>query len=682
VFKGLLSYYTKLVTISTWLVVIVASVVQVSAQQKTDTITKNETIHDVIVTGQYAESSISQSVYKVRLIDRKRIDLQGAVNLRDVLNNELNIRVVNDPALGGNVSIQGLSGQNVKILIDGVPVIGREGGFIDLNQLNLANIERIEIVEGPMSVNFGTDALGGVINLITKRNTGTKWRAGANTYYETIGQYNAGINLGFTKGAWTFDAQGSRNFFEGFSQNPNARFKQWKPRTQYFADAGITYKKNKHLLKYTLGYFDEKVTNRDSGVITPFFAYGHDQYLYSRRINNALFYTYTFKPHSQFNVVTSASFYRRVRNTVRKDLVSLEEQMVPSPLEHDTNYFSLWMSRGTYSNNNPLHKTHYQVGYEINHENGQGRRIENGMQTISDYNAFASAEFKHIKKVTLRPGIRVIYNTAYNAPIIPSLNVKYTPTSYLTLRASYGKGFRAPSLKELHLDFVDPSHNVQGNPNLNAETQNNYQTSATLEWSKFNHVFTVEPAFFYNDIRNKIDLVLQNASTLEARYENIGTFKNIGTNIATTYKAPRYSFTLGYAYTGIQNQLMQQQNTTPFFFTHELRANGSYEFKKPLFTLSVFYKRNGHMQNFVYDVNTGKITTGFISAFALLDVTLNKKFFDKKLVVTTGVKNVLDVTNIVASIPTGVHNTGTNAAAIAMGRSFFIALQYNLNFSK
>ena len=68
------------------------------------------------------------------------------------------------------MSVQGLSGENVKILIDGVPVVGRLNGNVDLSQINLTNIERVEIVEGPLSVNYGTNALAGTINLITKKN--------------------------------------------------------------------------------------------------------------------------------------------------------------------------------------------------------------------------------------------------------------------------------------------------------------------------------------------------------------------------------------------------------------------------------------------------------------------------------------------------------------------------------
>lgn len=125
----------------------------------------------LVVTGQYAPNTIEKATHKVRVIDRQKMDVMSAQNLRDVLTNELNIRISQDNVLGSSMSMQGISGQNVKILIDGVPVVGRLEGNIDLSQINLNNIERVEIIEGPMSVNYGTDALAGTINLITKKNT-------------------------------------------------------------------------------------------------------------------------------------------------------------------------------------------------------------------------------------------------------------------------------------------------------------------------------------------------------------------------------------------------------------------------------------------------------------------------------------------------------------------------------
>ena len=89
---------------------------------------------EVVVTGQYSESRQDKSIYKVQVINSKEIQHRGAVNLKEMLSTELNIRTSQDNALGSSLKMQGLGGEHVKFLIDGVPVIGRENGNIDLDQ--------------------------------------------------------------------------------------------------------------------------------------------------------------------------------------------------------------------------------------------------------------------------------------------------------------------------------------------------------------------------------------------------------------------------------------------------------------------------------------------------------------------------------------------------------------------
>src|SRR5258708_4997746 len=126
-----------------------------------------KTLGEIVVTGQYKPQSVKNSVYQVKVITREKNQKTGASKLQDVINNKLNIRFAQDNATGGSgISMLGLKGQNVKILVDGLPMTGRQGtsNEIDINQVDINSIERIEIIEGPMSVIYGADALGGVIN--------------------------------------------------------------------------------------------------------------------------------------------------------------------------------------------------------------------------------------------------------------------------------------------------------------------------------------------------------------------------------------------------------------------------------------------------------------------------------------------------------------------------------------
>ena len=127
-------------------------------------------LEEVVVTGQFSPQSMKNSLYKVRSVNSDQIRQKAPLDVQSLLNTEIGIRLSNDMALGEtDFELMGMSGNNVKILMDGIPMIDRGSTKQSLSQLDVNRIERVEIVEGPMSVVYGTDALAGVINIITKR---------------------------------------------------------------------------------------------------------------------------------------------------------------------------------------------------------------------------------------------------------------------------------------------------------------------------------------------------------------------------------------------------------------------------------------------------------------------------------------------------------------------------------
>lgn len=147
-------------------------------------------LQDVVVTGQYVPQSLKNSVYQVRTISAEYIRLRGATSVLGVLDNQLGVRFSNDATLGEtDVEIMGMSGASVKVLLDGVPLVDRGSTRQSLSQIDINTVERIEIVEGPMSVVYGTDALAGVINIITRKQTdGDQLAVSARVQEETVGK--------------------------------------------------------------------------------------------------------------------------------------------------------------------------------------------------------------------------------------------------------------------------------------------------------------------------------------------------------------------------------------------------------------------------------------------------------------------------------------------------------------
>ena len=161
-------FYMKKIIQSAFLFATVFNVATAFAQQDS---LFHKNLEELVVTGQYKPQTLKKSVYQVRVINNERIIQSGASNVQQVLNTQVGFRFAADNTLGTtDVQLMGMSGRNVKVLLDGVPMIDRGDTRESLNQIDVNSIERIEIVEGPMSVSYGSDALAGVINIITKKN--------------------------------------------------------------------------------------------------------------------------------------------------------------------------------------------------------------------------------------------------------------------------------------------------------------------------------------------------------------------------------------------------------------------------------------------------------------------------------------------------------------------------------
>ncbi len=635
-------------------------------------------MNTLVVTGQYSPTSDVKSVNKVKVIDNKRILAQGAVNLQELMEQEMNIRVSQDQFLGSSMSIQGLSGENVKILIDGVPIIGRQNGNIDLSQINLSNIERVEIVEGPLSVSYGTNALAGTINLITKKNT-ENIAVNANAYYETIGQYNTdgNVNIGFKKHSLGLEI--GRNYFDGYSQLDTSRVKEWKPKEQWFG--GVRYQTtiNKVDIALSSKLFNEKLTARGEPR-SPYFETAFDDYYYTKRIDNSITINSKLGNYGLVNVLGGYNYYEREKRAFLKDLVTIEYTLLDNPALQDTSVFDLFFSRGTYSFAKDSSKLNFQLGYDINVETTRGKRIVDNTREIGDYALFGSVEYRPTTDLIIKPGIRYAYNTEYTSPIIPSLNVKYQATQHLSLRGSYGRGFRSPSLKELYFLFVDLNHNIQGNESLNAELSDNYMVQMAYKRGIKRGVYDFSLSGFYNKVNNQISLALIDAGEQLYTYTNIGQFYSQGINFNSGFRYKTYKTSFGFSYIGRYN-LASETNTEieKYSYSPEFTTSFIYEVEEWQTSLSLFYKYAGKLLG--YSVSDfGDVSQFEISDYGMMDASVINFFWKKRISTTVGVKNIFNVQDIQSSqLQGGVHSGGSGSLPVSWGRTFFIKLALSIN---
>ncbi len=626
---------------------------------------------EAVVTDQYAATSPEKSINKVIVIDEKKIKSMAANNLNDLLTNQLNVKLAQDNLLGSNMTLMGISGQNVKILIDGVPVIGRQNGNIDLSQINLNDIERIEIIEGPLSVAYGTNALAGAINIITKKKQLNKVTINATTYNESAGRFNNTINIGLRKSNGVYHISGGRNYFDGWSSKDYIRFQEWKPKEQYFGRVQYLRKIGLFDLNIKTDFFNEKLINKGTPRL-PYMETAFDENYKTRRWDNSI--TATSKlPHNRYlNLVAAYNVYHRTKNRYLFNRVTLNKQLVPESDEQDTSKFTAIVLRGTFTKSLMNARLNYQIGYDINSETGNGKKLNNKEITISDYASFLSLEISPNINWQLKPGIRISYNTSYKTIPLPSLNIKWAVKKSLTIRGSYARGYRAPDLKELYLFFVDVNHNIIGNQNLRPEQSHNLQASVVKKIIKKSNWIQPELSLFYNTITDRI--VLANLQGASYTYSNLDIFKALTTNANLGYKLKSFTGNLGASNTIISSATKGFENP---FSSFEITNNTAYTHKKSGLNASIFIKVNSQAINFVKN-ELGELSKSSIAGYTWADLTLTKPFFNEKWVIGLGVKNILNVTSVTSNGNTGgTHSGNGNALQLGMGRIYFLKLDYN-----
>ena len=664
-----------------------ASVVSVEAQNDT---VQPKLIEEVVITANYKPTGIDKSINPVRILNMDKLQTIGVQNVADALKFQGSINVVQDNLIGTQTSVQGLSGNNLKILIDGRPIIGRLNGNIDLSQLSTLNIDRLEIVEGPLSAQYGTDALGGIINIITKKNTDHNFDALISGYAESAGQLNLGAVVNYRLDEHNQIAiNGGRNFFGGWSSVDTSRYQDWKPKIQYNAGARYTFTENRFTLSADGNYFNEYLLNRGKP-IAPYGEYAFDDHYTTVRWNTGINAAYSINKQSKIDIQSGYSYYVRTKNSYYRDLVKASELLVQTPGSQDTSRFDQKMLRAVYSNIvSPV--ISFETGVDLNQQTGTGLRIRTVNNLIGDYAVFGSAEwtlfggeqkneippYTHRSSFSIKPALRAALNNTYKIPLIPSVNLKYNFASDWTLRGSWSRGFRAPDLKELYFYFVDINHNIIGNANLNPEESQNFLASLHFKKALTQTVYKAELGGFYNDVKNLITLAAIDLNSNAYTYINVGRYKTAGARLTGEITVKQLTLSGGLFLT---NRIYYFNDTPVNGTSVDANAQIFYTVKPADITFNFWFKHTDRINSFVQD-KTGKILNTFIDAYNLADIGASKKFLKNKLTATLGVKNILNVRTVASQLAAGalgVHSASDGGTNIAYGRNIFVKFDIHL----
>ena len=253
---SLIKHYIK-ISSRLFLITFILSSYLSSAQVVNDSIS-TKSLEEVIVTGTKTKRQLSSLPLPAKLISKNEIDEINSSRLKDVLDEQTGIIIVPDFGGGEGIQIQGLDSEYILILIDGLPLIGRQSGTLDLNRIAIGNIEQIEVINGSSSSLYGSEALGGVVNIISSE---IKDSLPLNIDYK-LASYNTN-DINFSTGLITKDGKKFNIFVnsystDGYDLDKTDNLNTVDPYNNYTGFIKYSFSKNNFSFFSSARIFDEK----------------------------------------------------------------------------------------------------------------------------------------------------------------------------------------------------------------------------------------------------------------------------------------------------------------------------------------------------------------------------------------------------------------------------------------
>lgn len=663
------------------------------SQESLDSFDLNVSLDDVVITGQYSPTHYSNSLYKVKVIKKEQIESRGFTTLDQVLQFDSNVKIQYDPALGTSIKLRGVESNSVAILIDGIPVIGRLDGAIDLSQISMANVERIEIIEGTQSLMYGNNATGGVINLISKKSQLKKIETEFSAIAESIGVQNLMLRTGIRHKKLILSLHGNYlhdqnieddslrsyvNFELDDGSSMDVKKYPWNPKTQWSSGASLRYDlKEDHRLILSTQWNKEEVRNLGQKRRPQFKPYALDEVYNTRRNDYSIHYDGQLNDQRYLQV--DLAYNRFDRNLTNQRYEFDLNAIDPEASQIDTSNFDALFFRSMFSDQ-ITEAWQYMIGAQYNREIGAGERIENlesGVVIAEEASVFTQIKFSPSKDFTASIGTRNLWNKTYGFISTPSLQAKWNLFPF-HMKFGYSHGFRSPGLKELYLNFIDVNHDVVGNEFLEPEKSVDYNLS--LEWGNNNQNINLSASanVFHTSIENKI--ILAQVNDTRYTYQNLERFISKG-----------FGIQLGASYKNIQ---IDHQNNLIFigndftFNNEEIGSIPNFDFSTTFryglnkLPLSISIAHRYFNSQISYFLNgSDELSQSTLAPYQFLDASIQAKLFKNSLSVVVGVKNALDNYRIgVNNANLSLNHTDMSNDALRVvnkGRSLFVSVSYN-----
>ncbi len=476
-------------------------------------------VDEVVVTGTRTERRLADSPVLTSVVRERDMRKAGSTSVLEALEDNVPGIVFSRNGMGNNMRIRGLNSRYILFLVDGERMVSEgAGGNVNLDRIDAGNIERIEVTSGAASALYGSDAVGGVINIITKKPV-HGFEGSANVTYGSDNTWKARADVGSDLGVFSVRAGVFRNSSDGFGADGigpyAARYED------YGADLRLGAKPLKRLsVTATARYFQHETFNPPASMNVS--------------------HTFTRSAAGTLNVALDSRDGRNCLTLIAAcdkylDYDIMEKMGDRKDRDNDAGYLSLRITDAF----RPASAWELVGGAEYNRESlfaSVSLGPEPTRKAVGEGAVFAQAQWKVLKGLELVGGARYTHNSRFGGSFTPKLSAMYV-VGGLRLRAGVGTAFRAPGIKELYYDFDHQGMFwVYGNPDLKSEK--GLYVSGSAEYIR--GAFDLSVTGYYNDIDDKItQYEVINDGSREKHYKNVGSATLRGADVSLSFAVLR-----------------------------------------------------------------------------------------------------------------------------------------------
>lgn len=499
-----------------------------------DSISAQFDLDEVVVTGTRTPKFLKDVPIQTRVINAKVLAKLDATNVQDLLQQELpGVEFSYAMNQQTHLNFSGFGGQGVLFLVDGERLAGETMDDVDFTRLNMDNVERIEIVKGAASALYGSQAAGGVINIITKRSQ-QPWTLQVNARYAKHNEQRYGASFGLNRkhlnNMLTAHFNRIDNYDVHSAANPATRIIStvYGDKTLNVRDQLVwSPTENFHLTGRAGYFFRETVRSADQPERYRDFT-GGLRMNWSISERDELQASYAFDQYDK-------SDYQRITRLDIRDYSNVQ------------NSFRLLYNH-SFDGGDVL-----TVGSDLMHDYLYNINLNGETREQDSWDLFAQYDWRISDEWEAVGALRYDYfSDGKDSHVTPKLNVCYKPLPNLAIRAGYGMGFRAPTLKEKYYSFdMSGIWIVEGNADLKSEVSHNFNLSAEYTKGRYN----LTASAYYNKVRNKLSTSAPYFKTAADKlpylpYANLDDYNVCGGEIGVQAKWDNgFGARLTYAYT-------------------------------------------------------------------------------------------------------------------------------------